>query len=183
MGKAPARVSGKAPAKSRAKAPARVSKAPARRRPAEVEVEVDEYDEVDEVIEGEIVVDPDLVFTTPERDDEDESEADRTVAFEIDGEIYKIIRPRKFPEVMRRLIAATSRRASEADTLWAGEEFLERVLHPDSIRRLNERLGDDDDPFREEDLYDILKKVVEKIGEKEREKTSGKARARARGRR
>lgn len=166
-----------------ANAPVKASgKAPAKRRPVKAAAEV--ADEA-EVIEGEVVVDPDLVFTTPERDDEAEPVSERTIAFEIDGEIYKIIKPRKFPEVMRRLIAATSRRASEADTLWAGEEFLERVLHPDSIRRLNERLGDDDDPFREEDLYDILKKVVEKIGEKEREKygSTGKARARARGRR
>ncbi|MBT2226245.1 hypothetical protein [Nonomuraea sp. NEAU-A123] len=173
MGNAPARVRSTKPTK-------RNPPAEADEVPAEAEL-VD-----DEPIEGTVVVDPDLVFTTPDRDDEDDTpEAERTIAFEIDGEIYKIIRPKKFPEVMRRLIASTSRRASTADALWAGEEFLDRVLQPDSIRRLNERLNDDNDKFREEDLYDILVKVMEKMGANARASSvpANKARARARGRR
>lgn len=174
MGNAPARVS--------------ASKTPAKRRPAEVEEVPAEAELVDdEPLEGEIVVDPDLVFTTPETAEEIQPEAERTIAFEIDGEIYKIIRPHKFPEVMRRLIAASSRRASAADALWAGEEFLDRVFAPESIRRLNQRLNDDADPFREEHLFEFLEKIVEKMGDNARaqygEAPSGKARARARGRR
>jgi hypothetical protein len=113
------------------------------------------------VIEPTRVVPPELKFTTRDAEIEvDLDEAEREIVFELDGAEYTIIRPAKLDEVLAQLIEAGARRATTADALYAGYKFMQRVIAPESLDRLQRRLDDDADPFRLTDLFDILQKIV-----------------------
>lgn len=131
------------------------------------------------VLEGTVVA-PDLVFVTPQKDRADEPEADRRIPFTLDGVEYTAIRPVKLEETLLVLVEASARRATTADTLWAGSEFLRRVLAPASLTRLQARLDDDKDPFEITDLYDILTSIVRKLAASSRKQAPQPARARRR---
>lgn len=133
----------------------------------------------EDAIEG-VVVAPELVFTTPKRDEKVEDTATRTKYFELDGEIYEIIRPHKLEETLAALAESEARRATVADRLYAGSAFLRKVLSPSTVTRLQARLDDDKDPFRLEDLYGILARVVEVLAKDNQETRPARARARAR---
>ncbi len=133
----------------------------------------------EDAIEG-VVVAPELVFTTPKRDEKVEDVAARTIPFDLDGEIYHVVRPHKLEETMAALAEAEARRATIADRLYAGSAFLRKVLTPSSASRLQARLDDDTDPFRLEDLYDILGRIVDVLAKDNQETRPARARARAR---
>jgi hypothetical protein len=122
--------------------------------------EADEPVDGGAVIEPARVVPPELRFTTADKPLDDDDEAPREIVFDLDGEQYTIIRPHKLDEVLAQLIEAGARRATTADALYAGARFMQRVLAPESLDRLQRRLDDDTDPFRITDLYDILEKIV-----------------------
>ncbi len=132
------------------------------------------------VLEGTVVVAPDLVFVTSEKDREDEPEEDRRFPFEVDGVEYTAIRPVKLEETLAGLVEASARRATTADAMWAGSEFLRRVIVPESLARLQQRLDDDKDPFEITDLYDILTSIVGKLAAGSRKQAPQPAQARAR---
>lgn len=134
----------------------------------------------DEGLEGNVVVEPDLVFTTPKKERPAETEEARRIPFELDGETYTAIRPVKLEETLLMLVEAGARRATTADTLWAGAEFFRRVLAPESLVRLQKRLDDDDDPFEITDLYGILERIVRKLSADASKSGTRPARARAR---
>ena len=132
-----------------------------------------------DVVEG-VVVPAELVFTTPKRDEQVEDVAERTIPFRLDGETYEIIRPHKLAETLAGLAEAEARRATVADRLYAGTSFLRKVLAPSSAQRLQARLDDDTDPFRLEDLFDILGRIVEVLAKDSSSAAPTRARARAR---
>lgn len=126
------------------------------------------------------VIPPELRFTTADKP-VDDAGGERELPFELDGETYTIIRPRKLDEVLAQLIEAGARRATTADALYAGQRFLQRVIAPESLERLQRRLDDDEDPFRLEDLFEILERIVQVLNEAEdRAPKSGPARRRPR---
>lgn len=135
--------------------------------------------------EAAVEVDPELVFTTPKKEHLSAAgEAQRTVPFQLDGEVYYLIKPRKWEDLLVALESTAARRASDADRIWAGKEFLESVLAPASLARLTARVKDDQDDFEWLDLYDLLPKIVSKLSAMDaRNSSAGKpkpARARAR---
>ncbi|MEV0822547.1 hypothetical protein [Nonomuraea rubra] len=118
-------------------------------------------DEAEQVIEPVRVIPPELKFTTRDKAVDVDDEAEREIEFELDDEVYTIIRPNKLDEVLAQLIEAGARRATTADALYAGARFMQRVIAPESLERLQRRLDDDTDPFRITDLYDILERIVQ----------------------
>lgn len=132
----------------------------------------------EQVLTGEVVR-PDLEFTTPERDQDDAPPEE--IPFKIDGEVYTIIKPRKLDEVLSQLAEAGARRATMSDVLYAGNNFLRRVLAPESAARLQARIDDDQDPLRIDDVFAILRRIVEVLSADR--PTAGPRPARARGRR
>lgn len=135
----------------------------------------------EQVLTGEVVVRPDLEFTTPERDQDDAPPEE--IPFKIDGEVYTIIKPRKKEEVLAQLAEAGARRATTSDALYAGSSFLRRVLAPESIIRLQARLDDDRDSLRIEHVYAIMRKIVDRLSEDDEGAAVGPRPARARTRR
>lgn len=120
----------------------------------------DELDEQD-VITPARVIPPELRFTTD--DDELDEVDEEPIMFEVDGAEYTINRPRKLEEVLAQLIEAGARRATTADALYAASKFLDRVMAPESLQRLQARLDNDNDKFRLRHLFDILERVVKEL--------------------
>ncbi|MEU4406169.1 hypothetical protein AB0F88_16735 [Streptosporangium sp. NPDC023963] len=120
-----------------------------------------------------VVVDPDLVFTTPPKPHlSTESTVERTVGFQLDGQTYYLIKPRKWEDALMALEETAARRATGADVLWQGWDFLQTVVTPESLRRLMGRARDDSDDFERSDLFDLIPKIIRKLQAKE---TAGKA--------
>lgn len=105
------------------------------------------------------VVNPDLVFTTPAKQRPADPDADRLIPVMIDGEEYTVVRPRKLRETLAGLVEAGARRATEADALYAGSNFLRKVFTPESAQRLQARLDDDEDDLELEDLFGYIEKI------------------------
>lgn len=128
------------------------------------------------VIEPSRVIPPELKFSTRDRDADADDEGPRELPFEVDGETYTIIRPYKLDEVLAQLIEAGARRATTADVLYAGQRFLQRVIAPESLERLQRRLDDDGDPFRLEDLFDILERIANVLKDEQDRKSGNRGR-------
>lgn len=131
----------------------------------------------EQVLTGEVVR-PELMFTTPQR--ETSPEPTERIPFQIDGETYTIIRPRKLDEVLSQLAEAGARRATTADILYAGANFLRRVLAPESAARIQARLDDDEDDLRLDDVFAILERIVTVLSADQPAAGPRPARARAR---
>jgi hypothetical protein len=116
--------------------------------------------DVDEGALSGVVVPPALTFTTPKKQRTQDDVTERSIAFTIDGEVYTIVRPRKLTEALAGLIEVSARRATQGDVLFAGSNFLRRVLAPESLTRIQARLDDDDDDFAIGDLFDNLEAIA-----------------------
>ncbi|MFI6290001.1 hypothetical protein ACIBEJ_00360 [Nonomuraea sp. NPDC050790] len=117
-----------------------------------------------------VAVDPDLVFTTkPKPHLSTESVADRMVAFELDGATYFLVKPRKWEDLLVELEETQARRATGPDVLWAGWDFLERVIVPESLRRLMARVKNDSDDLERADLFLLIPQIIQKLAAKEQQ--------------
>jgi hypothetical protein len=105
-----------------------------KRRTAAADTAAPAGDELDvtgeQALEG-VVIAPELQFVTPKR--ERSQVDDELVPFSIDAEQYTIIAPAKLEETLAPLIASGARAADESDVLWAGANFLRKVLAPESL--------------------------------------------------
>lgn len=113
-----------------------------------------------------MVVAPDLVFTTTPAPEDPEPAGDRRIPFEVDGEIFFAVRPKKLAEVLAKLSRAAARQANDADRLWAVFEFLDKVLDPESAFRLQARMDDEGDDFGVLQMFGIMEKLVTRLGGK-----------------
>ncbi|GAA2685434.1 hypothetical protein [Nonomuraea recticatena] len=115
-----------------------------------------------------VVVDPDLVFTTkPKPHLSQESAADRMVAFQLDDATYYLVKPRKWEDLLVELEETQARRATGPDVLWTGWDFLERVIVPESLRRLLARVKDDNDDLERADLFLLIPQIIHKLAARE----------------
>lgn len=110
------------------------------------------------VLEPSVVIAPELQFTTPKK--HRPVTEDKPLPFSIDGAVYTIIAPAKLEEALAPLIAAGARAANESDVLFAGANFLQKVLAPESLIRINARLNDPADDFTLVDLFDKLERIA-----------------------
>lgn len=117
-----------------------------------------EVETADRPLEGNVVVPAELQFTTPKKDRA--VTEDVALPFTLDGEVYTIIAPAKLEETLAPLIAAGARAADESDVLFASAAFLQRVIAPESLIRINRRLADPKDDFELGDLFDQLEKIA-----------------------
>lgn len=115
-----------------------------------------------------VVVDPELVFTTKAKPHLTQATVEeRTVAFELDGEIYYLVKPRKWEDLLVSLEETAARRATGPDVLWQGWEFLHTVVTAESLRRLLGRAKDDSDDFERSDLFDLIPQIIRTLHAKE----------------
>ncbi|MDP9869229.1 MULTISPECIES: hypothetical protein [Streptosporangium] len=115
----------------------------------------------------EVVVDPELVFTTKTKPHLTKTSVEeRTVVFQLDGETYYLVKPRKWEDLLVSLKETAARRATGPDVLWQGWEFLHTVVTAESLRRLLSRAKDDDD-FERSDLFNLIPQIIRTLHAKE----------------
>ncbi|MER6828914.1 hypothetical protein ABT352_23235 [Streptosporangium sp. NPDC000563] len=118
-----------------------------------------------------VVVDPELVFVTKAKPHLTQATVEeRTVAFQLDGETYYLVKPRKWEDLLTSLEETAARRATTPDVLWQGWDFLHTVVTAESLRRLLNRAKDDSDDFERSDLFDLIPQIIRTLHAKEQAK-------------
>jgi len=130
-----------------------------------------------------VVVDPELVFVTKAKPHLTQATVEeRTVAFQLDGETYYLVKPRKWEDLLTSLEETAARRATTPDVLWQGWDFLHTVVTAESLRRLLNRAKDDSDDFERSDLFDLIPQIIRTLHAKEQAKVGAGDRQPARAR-